>query len=276
MRIVIVGCGYVGTALAERLVSAGHEVWGVTRRSRALPPGVRGVTANVSTRDGCANLPECDAFVYAVSPGERSDAAYEAAYPRGVEHVLDALPGARAVLVSSTAVYAQENDEWVDEASETCPPTFNGVRLLEAEHVLAASGRPFAILRASGIYGPGRTSLLERARAGYVPDSSQDAYTNRIHRDDLAAALEFVLMRPELAGTFVASDTEPARLSDVIAWMRKRLGVTPAKQAGAAPSESRARRSKRCASRRLVDAGFRFAYPTFREGYSDLLAPSPS
>ncbi|HZX60625.1 MAG TPA: SDR family NAD(P)-dependent oxidoreductase, partial [Candidatus Methylomirabilis sp.] len=30
-RILIAGCGYVGTAVAERLVAGGHEVWGLRR-----------------------------------------------------------------------------------------------------------------------------------------------------------------------------------------------------------------------------------------------------
>ncbi len=132
-------------------------------------------------------------------------------------------------------------------------------------------GAPFpgTVLRLGGIYGPGRTSLLERARSG-VPGGP--AFTNRIHRDDAAAALLHLALLPTAEPCYVGVDCEPATEAEVLAWLARRLGVTPAEAPGVAPSSSRrARGSKRCRNARLLASGFRFRYPTWREGYEALL-----
>ena len=101
------------------------------------------------------------------SPSDARDpAAYRRAYVEGLVNLLARLPtpGPRVIFTSSTSVYGQDDGSWVDEASPTLPPRETGRILLEAEAALSGSGRDFSILRLGGIYGPGRTRLLETVR----------------------------------------------------------------------------------------------------------------
>jgi nucleoside-diphosphate-sugar epimerase len=280
VKIVIVGAGYVGRALAERLIRTGHEVW-AARRSAVRPEdalaGARHLALDVTQNVGLEQLPtNADAIVFAVSPGSGSDEAYRSTYPVGVSNVLSRAPSARVLLVSSTSVYGQDAGEWVDEASPTEPPTSTGRRILEAEQLLLA-GKKHVVVRASGIYGPGRTSLVDRVRSGEARLPASAVYTNRIHRDDLARVLQFLIERPQENGCFVATDTEPVELGQLLVWLAARLSVPSPPVSAEADAEPRTRHrfSRRCLPHRLQALGFTWRYPTFREGYGVLLGDAP-
>ena len=147
MRALIAGAGYVGAALAARLVAAGHEVIALRRSAAAPPAGVRAFRADLSAPGALDALPELDLVFYTAAADERSDAAYERAYVTGVARVVEhlarrAAPAQRLLFTSSTAVYAQQHGEWVDEASPCEPSGFAGRRLLEGEALLRAAPFP--------------------------------------------------------------------------------------------------------------------------------------
>ena len=279
MRSLVAGAGYVGAALARGLVAAGHEVVALRRSEAAPPPGARAFRADVTVPGALAALPEAELVFYTAAADERSDDAYRRAYVDGLARLIERLarqatPPRRLLFTSSTAVYGQQDDEWVDESSQTEPAGFAGRRLLEGEALVRAAPFPGTVLRLGGIYGPGRTSLIERARSG-APGGS--GYTNRIHRDDAAGALAHLALLPAADPCYVGVDCEPAKEADVLAWLARRLGVPPRTpgaraSAEAAPAPRRAARgSKRCRNARLLASGFRFRYPTYREGYEALL-----
>jgi nucleoside-diphosphate-sugar epimerase len=274
VRALVAGAGYVGSALAERLVAAGHEVLVLRRSDAPPPPGARAFRADLAAPETLAALPEVELAFYTAAADERSDEAYRRAYVDGLARLVERLarqhaPPRRLLFTSSTAVYAQQASEWVDESSPTEPADFAGRRLLEGEAVLRAA--PFAgtVLRLGGIYGPGRTSLIERARAGV---RGGPGFTNRIHRDDAAGALAHLAALRDAAPCYVGVDSEPAAEADVLAWLAARLGAPPSDAAPAPASPRRSRGSKRCRNALLLAAGYRFRYPTYREGYAALLA----
>jgi len=279
VRCLIAGCGYVGSALAARLAAQGHEAFGLRRRPEGLPPGVTPVAADLTERSGlAARLPDAlDAVVYAAAADGRDEAAYRRAYVEGLANLLAALPGdgaARVLFTSSTAVYGQDDGSAVDESSPTEPTRWNGRILLEAESLLPGSGHPFSILRLGGIYGPGRTHLVERVRAGEARLPAAPAYTNRIHRDDAAGALDHLLKLPAVDPVYVGVDDDPADLGTVLRWLAGRLGVA-APPAGSGEGRGQDRPTgKRCRNRRLRGSGYAFRHPTFREGYAALLGPA--
>ena len=60
--------------------------------------------------------------------------------------------------------------------------------------------------------------------------------------------------------------------ADVLSWLGERLGVGPLRDAAPASAPPRRRAgSKRCRNTRLLESGYNFRYPTFREGYASLL-----
>jgi nucleoside-diphosphate-sugar epimerase len=275
-RVLIAGCGYVGSRLAELLVDDGVDVWGLKRRPTGLPHGVVGLEADVTDPATLRPLPAgLDAVVYAISPAGRTAEAYRLAYVEGLENLLDAVSApVRTVLVSSTGVYGHTDGRWVDEETPEDPsdPTAELVRAGEA--VARSRGAPGVVVRLGGIYGPGRTRTIRMVLAGEAPCMAPDVYGNRIHRDDAAGALRHVLRLRDPAPVYLGVDRDPAPLRDVYAWIADR-GRAPDPCAGVEPDEAgvggRRGTNKRCSSRRLQDSGYAFRYPTFREGYAPLV-----
>jgi uncharacterized iron-regulated protein/nucleoside-diphosphate-sugar epimerase len=283
--VLIAGCGYVGTALGEQLARHGHEVFGLRRRPDGLPDAIRPLAADLSRPETLRALPpRIDLVFYTAAASAGDDDAYRAAYVDGVRHLLEALsarPPRRVLFTSSTGVYAQQDGEWVDEDSPTEPDGFSGKRLLEGEALLAGSDIESVVLRLGGIYGPGRTRLIESVRSGRATvRRAPPVFTNRIHRDDCAGALAHLAFLPAPAACYLGVDSEPAEQAEMLAWMAQRLGVAPPREVGpdeaAAPTlpgagTRRGGSNKRCRNDRLLASGYRFRFPSYREGYDAVL-----
>jgi nucleoside-diphosphate-sugar epimerase len=281
-RVLIAGCGYVGCALGERLVAASDTVWGLRRRPLSLPAGVVPIEADLAVARTLRDLPaDLDFVVYAASPSGRDDAHYRTAYVEGLSRLLEALERSRQnprriFFLSSTAVYEQSKGEWVDEASETTPRHFSGRRLLEAEALLRAAPFAATVLRLGGIYGPGRTRLVEQVRKGQATYRRGPPYTNRIHRDDCARAIAHLMACGASQPVFLVVDSDPAEEAVVMRWLAGALGAPEPRQAREDPEEGRgARTNKRCRNDLLLGTGYPLLYPSFREGYAAVIRQIP-
>ncbi len=257
--LLIAGMGYVGSALAARWQDAGGEVLGL-RRSTA--PGCLSVDLSdeASLAQALANVRgRVDRLVYCAAADGRTPEAYRKAYVQGFGTLLKVLgdaPLERVIFTSSTAVYGQGGGQWVDEESETVPSGFTGEMLLEAESLLP---KDIGVsLRLAGIYGPGRTRLVRMVAEGKA--AAEERYTNRIHRDDCAGALQHLLRLPSVERCYVGVDDAPVLLSEVRRFLGERLGVAVEDPAGEADN-------KRLSNRRLRESGYTFEFPSFREGY---------
>jgi nucleoside-diphosphate-sugar epimerase len=279
-RVLVAGCGYVGAALGQALAAGGHEVFGLRRRAGLVPAPLHPLAADLADRAALRRaLPRgLDAVVHLAGAEARDEPAYRRAYVEGSRNLLLALADAgeapRFLFASSTAVYGQTGGEWVDEASETRPRDFRGARLLEAEAQLSGSGLPAASVRFGGIYGPGRTRLLEAVRSGRAcVQAGPPRFTNRIHRDDCAGALSHLLGLPRLAPVYIGVDREPADEAEVLRWLAARLGAPPPRvvDSGETSAAQGPPPNRRCSSRRLRESGYAFRYPSFREGYGALI-----
>ena len=280
-RLLIAGCGYVGTALALLRIARGDDVFGLKRHPIQLPSGVVAVEADLAVPRSLDVLPpKLDTVVYCASPSGRDDATYRTAYVEGLGNLLSTLERTgqsprRVILTTSTAVYAQSHGEWVDEDSPTEPEHFSGRRLLEAEALLAASPFPGVALRLGGIYGPRRTRLVERVRKGqaFIARGAPQ-YTNRIHRDDCAGVIDHLLELPEPDPLYVGVDDEPAEEGEVLRWLAGVLGAPEPQTAQRGQEPMRRSGSKRCRNQRLRSSGYAFRFPSYREGYTAVLSAS--
>lgn len=276
-KVLIAGCGDVGSALGIRLVGAGDVVWGLRRRVQSLPSPIRPVGADLQRPEDLSELPQgLEVVVYAAAASAFSEEGYRRAYVQGLRNLLAALqagdqPVARLVLVSSTAVYGQKDGEWVDEDSPTRPDHFSGRVMLEAEQVALQGPYPATVLRFGGIYGPGRTRLIEGVRRGDPCNDDPPAFTNRIHRDDCAGVLQHVIALERPARVYLGVDSRPAPQCEVRDWLAARLGVPSPRRISAAPGAAPQRGNKRCRNERLLASGYRFLYPSYREGYAAVL-----
>lgn len=275
---LILGCGDIGISLGQHLQAAGQRVIGVRRNVDALADsGSEAMAADFSAADSLAALPDADVLVYLVSADRFEEDAYRAAYPEGLGNVLaeferrERLPK-RVFFVSSTSVYAQQEGEVVDESSPVEPSGFSGVLMREAEQALLDHALPGTVVRFSGIYGPGRDRLIRQVSEGRIAPASPTMYTNRIHRDDcvgvLAHLIELTLGDGPVEELYLASDCEPAPLHEVMSWLARQLKVEASE---IIQSPLRRRASKRCDSARLLAGGYAFRYPSYREGYAQVL-----
>jgi nucleoside-diphosphate-sugar epimerase len=276
-RVLVAGCGDLGIALGLRLRAAGWEVSGLRRRADALPTGITPISADLGDARSLAALrgQRFDHVVLTGAPGGFDEAAYRRVYVEGVRNILAALEGEPGVLmVGSTGVYHQEDGSWVDEDSPTEPRGFSGRALLEGEAALRdLAGDRASVLRLGGIYGPGRLRLISEVRAGVGCPREPVRFTNRIHRDDGAGILQFLLERQvagqRLAACYLGVDCAPAPMWEVRHWLAEQLGVS---LDDSRPLSDARGGNKRCSNRRLLAAGYRFTYPDYRAGYGALLA----
>jgi len=270
---LIAGCGDVGTRVGLRLAARGWRVIGL-RRSGTLPAPIEAFRADLGDPASLAGLASLApaALVHVPTPDERTPAGYRRVYLEGLAHVLGALraPPSRVVWVGSTAVHGTSGAAWQDEDTPPAPEAWNGVALLDAERWIRANVPGAIVLRLAGLYGPGRDSMIRRARAGEKCRASPPHWTNRIHVDDAAAAIVHLLELDRPASLYLGVDEEPATECTVLRHLAMRLGMPTAAYVDDPRATSAT--GKRLSSARLRASGFRFAYPTFREGYALLLA----
>lgn len=238
-RLVIFGCGYIGSAVAQAAVAAGARVEALTRNSvKAEALRVAGlgkvVVADLASADWHAQIEGAPDFVVnAVSSGGPDN--YRSSYVDGMQSILRWAEETKSSIgtmlyTSSTAVYPQGDGTVVDEAMPAPGSTPNGKIIRESELLLANAAphliaRHF-ILRLAGIYGPGRHHLLDQLRAGTtVLNGSGEHRLNLIHRDDIVTAIMACLTAPASVQSdiFNVADSAPALRSDVVQWLAQQL-----------------------------------------------------
>jgi nucleoside-diphosphate-sugar epimerase len=292
MRILIAGCGDVGIALASRLVTTGHDVIALRRKAVEPSPAsdLHWIYADLCDSNSLEQLPsDIDAVVYMAAADRRTPEAYRDAYVKGVDVLLSRLrdlelkssnseTGASArchfIFVSSTGVYGEDNGELVDEETPTRPRNFTGELLLEGEALVRNASFPSTVVRFGGIYGPGRNWLLSKVRSKEAEIlRNSKIYTNRIHRDDCAKVLEFLLEQGAIDNqVYIAVDDAPVDRSVVYEFLAGELGVElRVGDSGDVLGGALSCSGKRCSNQKLKDRGYSFIFPSYVEGYRSIL-----
>lgn len=290
MRVLIVGCGYVGFPLAAELARRSHEVFGLRRSTQsdnALKAArITPLHADITRPDSLKQLPhDFDWVVNCVASGGGGVEEYRQLYLQGMVNLTDWLvPSAqrsniatpRFIYTSSTGVYGQNDGSPVDETSLTEPTTETAQVLVEAEKVLLAAGGernfPAMILRAAGIYGPERGYLLKQFLRGEARiEGSGARVLNMIHRDDLISAIIAVLERGRAGEIYNVVDDAPVSQLEFFKWLAAKLGtpLPPSVTEDTAALRKRGLTNKRISNAKLKrELGFEFQYPDYQAGYS--------
>ncbi|MGR6871864.1 SDR family NAD(P)-dependent oxidoreductase [Pseudomonas sp. HK3] len=215
--------------------------------------------------------------MYSIASPEFSEEGYDKYYVHGLVHILALLKQQhaqpkRVIFVSSTSVYSQHDGSWVDELTEATPTAFAGRKMLEAESKLQGSDYSHTLVRFSGIYGPGRTRLINQAKGGSHCEPEPDLWTNRIHRDDCIGVLEFIIEQ-DIAGKpldelYIGTDSVPTTFFEILEWLKDRISdVEPDHDV----PEATRRGNKRLSNKRLLKAGYQFKYEYYQKGYEEIL-----
>lgn len=221
MAKLVVGCGYLGKRAALRWLAAGETVYALTRspeRAEAWSrEGLRPILGDVLKPDLLPVPPaEVDCILYAVGYDRSGGASKRTVYVEGLAKILAWLaphaPRARLIYVSSSSVYGQLGGDWVDETSPCDPLTDGGRICRDAETLLQSHptwGPQAAILRMTGLYGPGRIPRRKSIEAGEPIEVAAEGTLNLIHVDDAAAAVLAAAERAPLPNLYCITDDEP-------------------------------------------------------------------
>ena len=279
MKILMAGCGDLGKRTALMLAKE-HTCFGLKRRPSQFPSPIMPISADLTNLLDMKRVLEepFDAIVVTVTPSAFCESAYRGSYIAVAKALKSAVsmasyPPKLIIWASSTRVYGDHGGAWVDEDSSLYYQDFAGKLLVEAELLISELSCRYVVVRFSGIYGLGRQSLLNKMRSGRVQPQFPEKWTNRIHSEDCAAVFTHLIGRyfdgESLDPLYIASDCEPVTQKVVYKWMAKALDVKFPMPQESAPSEYKI--SRRCNNKRLLESGFRFKYPTFRDGYSALM-----
>lgn len=284
MRVLIVGCGYVGRALGAELAKQGHRVAGVRRgwgsEAGRQSAGIKELVADITQPGQLIPLPRAwDWVVNCVSSSGGGPEDYRRVYLEATRNLiqwLSATPPRKFVYTSSTSVYGQNDGSLVTESCPTEPEAETARILVETERVLLESARlrnfPAVILRVAGIYGPGRGYWFKQYLKGAaVIEGRGGRVLNMIHRDDVAGAIIAALQRGCPGEVYNAVDDEPVTQLGFFEWLSGALGkaLPPSVPEDAGAARNRGVSNKRISNHRLrTELGCPLKYPTFREGYT--------
>lgn len=285
-KIALIGCGDIGNRVAALLLSQDAQVWGYRRQADNIIEGVHAVALDIHDEQQLKVLQQQD-FDYvliSLTPGvsaKNSDQAavakaYKQTYVEGLSQVLnylntDALK--KLIWVSSTSVYAQDDNAWVDETSPTEPQRVSGQCILQAEQLLVPLQDKACVVRFAGIYRDGRHRMLTQLQQGKLcAKVDRDYYTNRIHVQDCARMIVFLMAQAAqgkaIEQLYVGVDDTPVLYTELVAFLSATTGL-PLNTIDQARKPAVG--SKRCSNRRIRALGFEFEYANYQAGFSALI-----
>lgn len=275
-KVLIIGFGFLGQVLGDLLIEQGYEVYSIKRQTQNVSASYHPIALDVTKPfDKSINFPKFDYVIYMVSAGEYSPEAYQKAYVEGVKNTVDFLQSEqpqvkRLIYVSSTSVFEESLGNWVDEHSPISTSSFSAKALIEGEEMVSSASLPTTVLRLSGIYGPNRLSRFQSMIDAVQNETpilqGEDSFTNRIHVEDAARAIQHVMQLPHSDELYIVSDTEPMKKNDIAMWLANDLNK-PLCTDKKGEARHQHGKSKRCSSQKLVNSGFQFKYPTLSEFY---------
>jgi nucleoside-diphosphate-sugar epimerase len=230
-NIAILGCGYVGSALADCWQEQGHIVTGTTTSRERVAP-LEEIVAKVVLMRGDdltamhSLLEGQDTLVVTIAPTgfqQADDATYETTYLTTTKNLVEALDQAptvkQIIYLSSCSVYGDRHGEWVDETAQIDPIDRKSHILYESEQIIrqaANQSQKVCVLRLGGIYGPGRELVGKfGGLAGMTMAGKGDRFVNWIHRDDIIGAIEFARLN-ELNGVYNLVDDSQMTIKEQV------------------------------------------------------------
>lgn len=284
MRVLIIGCGYVGLCLGAELVRQGHEVFGSRRNAAAHPElkaaGITPLTIDLTRPADLARLAgRVDWVVNCAASGGGTVEDYQRVYLQGTKNLIDRLvrdPTVKLVYTSSTSVYGQNDGSVVTEQSLVQPESEAARVLVETEAVILdaakSKGLPAVILRVAGIYGPDRTYWLKRFLQDEARLEGQGGrILNMIHRDDVVGSVVVALEKGCAGQIYNAVDDQPVSQLELFQWLAEALDrqMPPSAVVFEEGGRKRVATSKWVSNTKLRrELGYRFKYCTFRQGYA--------
>ncbi|MFB2601678.1 SDR family oxidoreductase [Rhizobium phaseoli] len=274
MHVMIFGCGYSGTAIAKAFAGQDVQVSGTTRSAEKVEAlRANGIEAFLFDGETIGDrlsraLVDVTHLVQSIAPGKADPLLRLLG-----EDSARLLPRLEWIgYLSTVGVYGDHKGAWVSEETPCLPVSGRSKERLEAEEGWLAIGRerdvPAAILRLSGIYGPGRNAFCNLDKGTARRLIKKDQVFNRIRVEDIGAATRF-LSEHGLGGIYNVTDDRPGPPQDVIVEAARLMGVEPPPEQAFETAEltPMARtfygENQRVSNAKLKKAGFEFSFPTY-------------
>ncbi|AFY99800.1 NAD-dependent epimerase/dehydratase family protein [Calothrix sp. PCC 6303] len=269
MNIAIIGCGYVGSAVAKYwhqkmtlMVTATtttpekiHELAAFTQKAILLKGDEEEKLQNILKNQDCVLL--------SIAPGQNN--TYEEAYLKTAKNIVKFLENTSVkhlIYTSTCSVYGDQNGMLVDEETAIKPSTKNGEILKQTEQTLLSAANDnlhVCILRLGGIYGAGRELVKIYSRvAGKIRPGTGDEPSNWIHLDDIVGAIELARSQ-NLSGIYNVVDEENLLNREVIARVCETHNLEPVIWDSSQPSKRNY--YARISNQKLKNAGYKFIHP---------------
>lgn len=271
MKVAIIGCGYVGSAVARLWQETGHEVT-VTTTTPHKKTQLQAIASEVVVLTGndLANLKQVvadrDLVLLSVAAKQRTPEIYRQAYLETAKNVIAAIrdtPGVKQLIyTSSYGILSNKNGDTIDETVSVDPSTEGGKIMYQTEQALLSVSEPqikTCIFRLSGIYGKGRELIkIFKKRAGTTQPGAGEDYTNWVHLDDIVGAIAFAREK-QLQGIYNLTSDEVLTTKEFfhnlfqaynlphITWDKEQASTRPY--------------NMRLSNQKLKDAGYKFIYP---------------
>lgn len=273
-KLLVIGCGKLGQKLGLLAKKTPLDLLGF-KRKKITSTNIRIEQQDIFDKSffDKVKIHSPDFILYSLSADEQSEKSYRRNYVEGLKQVIKSIKYINnfqhLFFVSSTSVYGDNNDQFIDEFSETSPKNFRGTILLEAENLLNTVKFNSTILRLSGIYGSGRNYMIKLSQdAESWP--KVDRWTNRINEDDAANFIIFLLNQclqgeiPEKL--YLLTDKEAVTLFRLLNWIRQNLNLKNKINITSDPILG-----KRLRSSIIPSLKFEYKYPTYKQGYKELI-----
>ena len=282
MHLMIFGAGYSGKAIAASNAARFERFSGTTRTeakaaavaAASLEPFIfDGQTIDSTLENALASVTH---LVQSIAPGAAGDPLIRLAG----DQILELMPKLKWIsYLSTVGVYGDHDGQWVDEETECRPVSERSIERVAAERawmdVSAQTGIPTAIVRLSGIYGPGRNTFVNFAEGTARRLVKKDQVFNRIRVEDIGSAVSF-LIEHNLGGIFNVTDNEPCPPQDVVTEAARLMGIEPPPEidfetAVLSPmARSFYGENKRVSNAKIRSLGFQFRFPDYRNSLQDL------
>ncbi|NGX32316.1 MAG: hypothetical protein K1060chlam4_00357 [Candidatus Anoxychlamydiales bacterium] len=270
MKTTIIGCGYIGLALAEKLHQKHHFLTCTTINPKSIEKLKKTTQKSIIMRGTDKNeisliLEDNDVIIVTVeakNPDEFENTYLQTAHTIK-ECAKEIDTPKRIIFTSKTSVYGNQDGMWVDESTPLKAKDHFAKILIDTENTifsLTDLGWSVAILRLSQVYGPNKEiiDLFKESYKKVIPGHS-DYYTNMVHRDDVVGIISY-LIDHDIQGIYNATDDEHPTREDFAKKICAKLNLDPPSfdpNLADFPDNN-----KRVANYRIKEKGYLFKHPT--------------
>ncbi|WP_374666422.1 NAD-dependent epimerase/dehydratase family protein [Acinetobacter sp.] len=254
MHILFIGYGKTSQRAAKLLFAAGHQITTISRSAKTdtlahhLQQDVHGLNLE--------DLAPIDAAYVLLSPNASTVEAYQQTYVDTVAPIVRALkkhPIQRIMVVSSTRVYGENAGERVDDETVPQPNDAQGRLLLQMEQLYQkAFPAQCMIIRPAGIYSGSSARMQKLAETTKSFPAIQ--WSNRIHIDDLARFLVFMLHVEHAEKSYICTNNQPQLLHERILELQRAMHLPEL------VLQSEIETGKRIYAERMAESGFHLKY----------------